>query len=80
MTEKDRFETRTIGLLVAPQGESIFSDCITEIRIDDDAAGEYVVVRQNDRPDNSIAITPDEWPTIRAAIDQMIAACREEDQ
>lgn len=59
-------------MTIAPEGEPIFSEMATDICIDDDAAGEYIVLKQVTRND-SIAINPEEWDAIRATIDQMFA-------
>jgi len=59
-------------MTIAPEGEPIFSEMATDICIDDDAAGEYIVLKQVTRND-SIAINPEEWDVIRATIDQMFA-------
>jgi hypothetical protein len=73
------YKTRTLKLLVAPEGESIFCDRATEIGIEDEAAGEFVVVTQHpDAGENRIEIDKEEWPLIRAAIDEMIGECRGE--
>lgn len=70
------YETRTIAVIVAPPRETIFSESATTVNIEDDAAGEFVVVSQNLDGYDKIAITPEEWPAIRAAIDALVADCR----
>ena len=66
---------RTIGLLVVPDGESVFaSERATRVSIDDEDAGEFVEVHQDGR--DGIQIDPDEWPVLREAIDRMIGECR----
>lgn len=72
------YEVRHIALVVAPVGEPIFSEQATTIRIDDEAAGEFLVVSQSSDtgPDNCIRIDPDEWPVLRDAIDRMHTQCR----
>lgn len=60
---------RLTAITVAPVGQATY----TEIRICDEAAGEFVLVSQHGRIDiGKIMITPKEWPTIRWAIDRMI--------
>lgn len=72
------YETRVTAVIVAPVGESTFSEMATMVSIEDDAAGEYVVVRQDGRIDfGKIAIDQAEWPALRAAIDSMIEKCRD---
>lgn len=72
MTE---YTTRVLSVVVLPEGEPIFSEVATTVRIEDDAAGEYVVVEQNLDGLDKIAINPDEWCQLRAAIDDMVAKC-----
>jgi hypothetical protein len=74
------YEIRTVALLVAPDTEPTFSEMATKVSIDDESGGgEFVVVEQNGRADaGTIAITPEEWPMLRQAIDTMISACRDE--
>lgn len=74
MTE---YETRVTALIVLPKGDETFSEFATHVRLADQAAGEYVEVEQIARDDlGKIAINPEEWPTLRAAIDRMIGECR----
>lgn len=71
------YETRTIGLILAPKGAPIFSEQATEIKIVDESAGEFVEVCQSGRVDlGKIAISPEEWPALRGAIDSLIKECR----
>lgn len=70
-------ETRTLSLVIIPEGEAIFHDAATIISIDDEAGGEFVVVSQEDYGYGKVAFEPSWWPTIREAIDRMIAECRD---
>jgi hypothetical protein len=66
------YETRTTKVVIVPEGEPLFNQEATEIEIVDEAAGEFVEVRQcSDAYDGKIGITVEEWPTIRKAIDQI---------
>lgn len=72
------YKTRVMKLLVLHEGEPLFSDTATSVEIVDDAGGEYIEVSQEGRVDlGKIAITSEEWPALRAAIDEMIAMCEE---
>lgn len=74
------YESRVISVVVAPVGEAIFSQLATTITIDDEAGGEFVEISQcNDNNSGKIRISPEEWPTIRAAIDNLITSCRGDD-
>jgi len=73
--------TRTLKICILPENEPIFSEMATEIEIEDEAAGEYVKVTQNGgsvESGKSILITSEEWPQIKAGIEQMLAECRVE--
>ena len=72
MTE---YETRTLSILVVPKDASIFDQNATKISIDDEAAGEFVVVSQDE---NIIKIDPEEWPIVRTAINDMVKECRKD--
>lgn len=80
MTNGTNYTTRTLAVIVLPEDESIFCESATTIRIEDESGGEFVVIEQH--PDNrdaqQIAINPEEWPMVRAAIDDMVAKCKGE--
>ena len=72
------YETRTIGMIVMPKGQPLYSEQATEVRIVDDSGGEFVEVCQSGRVDlGKIAITSEEWPALRATITTMLEACRD---
>ena len=74
------YETRVTSWTVAPKGEPTFSEMATVVSIDDEAAGEFVTVSQQGRVDlGKIAIDVNEWPALRAAIDEAISECRSVD-
>lgn len=55
----------------------LFAESTTHIRIEDEAAGEFVCVDQSGAYEcGKIQINPDEWPALRKAIDTMISECR----
>lgn len=69
--------TRITRLTVTPKGEPIFSANATHIEIDDDSAGEFIVIRQfHESADatggHQIRIDATEWPEIQAAVDQIV--------
>ena len=76
-----KYETRVAKLVVLPVGQATYSEMATEIEICDEAAGEFVEVAQHGRVDiGKIQINPEEWPSLREAIDRMIKACRKDDE
>jgi hypothetical protein len=71
------YKTHIHSLIVLPEGEPIFSEMATVVGLDDEAAGPFVTLKQyNSREDQLLAINAEEWPTIKAAIDQMIDVCK----
>ena len=67
-----------LALIVRPKGEPIHSERATEIKVDDEGAGAYVVVDQHGRADvGRICIDVEEWPALRDAINQQIELCAE---
>ena len=74
------YEIRTTKMVVAPRGDQVYSEMATWVEVKDEARGEFVMLTQSGRTDTGqIAISPDEWPSIRVAIDRMIAQCRRQD-
>lgn len=74
-----KYETRMLSMIVVPEGEAVFHEAATVIKIDDEAGGEFVVVSQDANPDaknGEVCIEPEAWPQIRDAIDKMISECR----
>ena len=74
---------RTTRIVVLPPGEPLFSELATEIEIQDEAGGEFVVIRQcRDTADKAgeIKVDPEEWPELRAAVDRMVAQCQPEEE
>lgn len=68
---------RTTGIHVVPEGEPLFDERAYSIRIDDDGAGEFVVIRAMDSDPGSgdLRIDYGDWPKLREAIDMMIGQC-----
>ena len=72
------YETRITQITIVPEKEPQFSEAATTVSIEDEAAGEFVVIKQNASTANGTsAFSPKEWPIIRDAIDRMIKECRE---
>lgn len=77
--DDETMEVRTTQLTLVPRGESLYHENAIEITISDEASGEYVIVRgKSDKIGlgNTLEIDPDEWPTLRKAIDHMMGQCR----
>ena len=74
----DKHEVRVTRLTVLKTGKPIFDESATHIEIDDEAAGEFICVRQNDiNLTNMLRFNPDEWPVLRDAIEFMVKEARE---
>jgi hypothetical protein len=65
---------RITQLTILPKGKAIFDEESTQIEIEDEAAGEYVVIKQDYEPkgEQRIMIDPDEWPEIRRAVNRIM--------
>jgi hypothetical protein len=67
------YNKRITQITIVPKGESILSELATEISIDDEGAGEFIVVNQPLRDESGIQIDPEEWEIVKSTIDKMIA-------
>lgn len=76
------YEVRVTRLTVVPPNEPIFSERATDVEIENEAAGEFVVLTQksiqNDLLPQRVCFDADEWPAVRQAVDILVAACRAE--
>ena len=70
------YETRVTKLTITPKGEPIFAEMATNVYIEDEAAGEFVIIEQHSEGYGKVAIDLNEWPTIRKAVEKMIALSR----
>ena len=70
-----KYTSRITQMTVLPVGEPIFSERATVITIEDEAAGEYLRITQQNCSDKiidqSIAFEPEEWDEVKGVIDQM---------
>ena len=75
-----KMEIRTTQLTVLPENEPIFSEYATTVTICNDAAGDYLKIRQifDQSEEGTIHIDPKEWPSLRDAINEMIEECRKD--
>ena len=71
------YTTRITQMTIVPEGEHILSEMATIISIEDEGIGEYLIIEQPCREKANIAINPEEWETIKAAIEQMLAEMAE---
>lgn len=72
------YETRVTRLTLTPKGTQIFDEGAMHVEIDDEAGGEFVILSQpGGERDGKVYIDPSEWPALRAAINRMVAQCRD---
>ena len=73
-----KYETRITRLTVAPEKEPIFSDQATHIEIEDEAAGEFIVIRQvrDSIQSGEVAIDREDWPSIMSAVETLMKELR----
>jgi hypothetical protein len=72
---------RNTRITLCRENDRLFSPGITHIEITDEAAGEFIIVRQQLETDqNTIAIDPEEWPHLRDAIETMIEKLKNNDE
>ena len=79
----DELDVRILEITVVAKGEPVFSLENTMVKIEDHAAGEFIIVKQpcDDLVGTrSIELDANEWPTIRKAIDFMVAQIRVDKQ
>jgi hypothetical protein len=76
----DKYEIRITRLSIAPPSDQLFSEQCTDIELQDEAAGEFVVVRQKsvhvDVKLQEIQIDVLEWPAMKQAIDYLLSESR----
>jgi len=72
-------KTHPIAWMIRPDGASLFDEHAIEIRLEDQAAGPFVVIKSqlDDLKPGEVSIDPSEWPTIRAAIDAAFEVANE---
>jgi len=70
MSEQKPLITRVLKVVILPKGDSIFSETATEVEILDEAAGEFVEIRQ---AYGTIRLDISEWLEIKKAVDTAFA-------
>ena len=70
------YEARKKAVIVAPEGEPIYSEKATEVYIEDESCGEFVVVEQSADDYGKVGFDVEEWELIKSVIDEMIKECR----
>jgi hypothetical protein len=71
------YEERITSVVVLPEGKPLFDPHATVIKLDDEAAGEFLIIQQHaDGSSGEIRIDIDEWPKIRRSINKMAKRAR----
>lgn len=73
------YRMRVTERVVLPYKEPIFCEAATVIRIENDAAGDYIKVRQDGdiAEVGTVCFDREDWPLIRDVIDKMMQECEE---
>lgn len=68
-------KTRITRVTIVNESDPLFSEYGYTIEIEDEAAGEFIQI--TDHHDGSkITLNPEDWPTIRSAINKMVKLCQ----
>ena len=68
---------RCVAWVVGPKSEPTFSEMCVKVEIDDESAGEFVVLTGQHSEGGKVMISPEEWPVLRKTIDAAIKECRD---
>ena len=61
--------------MILPLATSLYSEMSTTVELEDEGAGLFVVVIQAGREQGKIALTSEEWPLVRGAIEALLIEC-----
>jgi len=76
MSEQAKYGMLTKAVIVKQVNDAIFGETATTIALEDEGSGLYVTVSQTAyEGEQKIGITTEDWPAVRAAIEQMLAIC-----
>jgi len=71
-----KYERIIKSFVVKPSDEPIYSEMVTEIYLDDEAAGLFVsIVQRKDDAEQKVSVCKEEWPLICQAINDLMRAC-----
>ena len=70
-----KYEARVTEITVCPVGSTKDDEESTHIAIESAGNGEFVTINQ---ANHTTTFTPEDWPAIREATDQLISDCRNE--
>jgi hypothetical protein len=77
MSDEREYVVEEVAMIVMPAGSAISCQEATAVRIRDEGTGPFVVVSQSARGDGSgIAVTAEDWPAIKQAVEQLMKGCQ----
>ena len=75
-----KYTSRITQITVLPVGARIFSERATIVSLNDEAAGEYIQIRQqmdtSSDANQTVAFDPDEWEEVTDVVNQMFGEIR----
>ena len=73
------YTVRVTRLTVLPENDPIFSDMATHVEIEDEAGGEFIVVRQihDSIEKGEVGFCAEQWPHIRSAIETLMEGIKQ---
>jgi hypothetical protein len=63
------YETRITQYTIVPKGKPIFDESATDVLIEDEAAGEFIIIRQGSK---EVRIDPIEWGYVKGVVDRLV--------
>lgn len=76
MTE---YQIEILSYIVKPKGEAIFCEMATIIEREDEAGGEFVVIKQTNDA-TRVAVEESDWPLIKQAVENLLKIGKENEQ
>ena len=73
-------KARVTQITVVPEGEPIFAEGGYTVKIEDEAAGEFIEIEDHSDKYGKIGLNKEDWPALRAAINRMVKECRDEEE
>lgn len=75
-----KYISRVLEMIVCRQGDPIYGELVTKIKIDDEAAGEFIKIiqeRGGEKERQEIEIDREEWPIIRDVINKLVGSLQD---
>jgi len=74
----NNYHTVIKSLVVLPKNRPIFDEMATEVRIEDEAGGPFIVMSQHNSANekDTLRLDEEEWPLIKYAVERLIKECK----